>query len=94
MSTAYGTAHDIGQWVEVSGEDLDDVGLECHGDLIGQRGQVYLIDFNHGCGENEDGIDGENTDPMFHVGFPDGKMGSFFFEELLQVDGPEEVSGE
>jgi hypothetical protein len=84
----YGTEHNIGDWVRISGDDLDDVGREVHGDLAEQVGRVFLIDLNHSCGSNQDGIDGQNTDPLYHVGLDDGRNGVFYSEELIPVEPP------
>lgn len=72
----------IGDHVSVDGEELDDVGRDLYAHLDGKHGRVYLVDYNHDCGANSDGIDGSNTDPFYHVGFDDGTTGQFFEEEL------------
>lgn len=72
---------EIGQRVRIN-EGLDDVGMETHGHMIGMVGCIFNIDWNHQCGENDDGIDGDNTDPIYHVGFDNGEWGGFFREEL------------
>ena len=53
--------------------------------LLGKEGQVVKVELSHGCGELSDGLDGENTDPMYMVMFEGEHVDSFWTEELEKV---------
>lgn len=85
--------HKLGDYVSVDGDELDNVGHDVHGHLVGMVGRVIFIEFNHSCGANDDGIDGENTDPLYKVGFVNGEVGDFYGEELWPEGYPEDGGG-
>lgn len=53
---------------------------------FGMTGVVVELNYNHGCGEIHEEHIG-CIDPQYNIGFDDGKMNSFWREEMEAVVG-------